>query len=175
MEYLAISILSENDNNLISELVQRAYDCNCNILETRMTTLGGAFCANILCVGAWSNLAKLDTHLTTLEKKLGLQIIKQRTKLNKFPKDQLPYTVYISAVEEMGTLQKIITFFSEQAIPIKELLTESFIGRRTGKLMLTLSMTINLPADMLLADLRDRFLLFCDKFNFDGSLEMEKG
>lgn len=174
MEYLAVVVLGKNDGMMINELTQHADSCECNIIETRMGNIGSEFVANILFAGKWSALAKLETHLSALQKKLDLKLLIQRTKLSSFPADQTPYSVYVSAIDEHGIAHKIINFFAEQAIPIHEFWSENYNLRRTNKPLLTLTMTISLPADMLMGDLRDRFLVFCDTHNFDGSLELEK-
>jgi len=174
MEYLVILLLGKNDGQLVNELAKHADTCECSIVETRMSNFGSEFAANILFSGTWSAIAKLETHLSALQKKRDLNLLMQRTKLGKFPPDQLPYIVYVAAIDEPGIAYKITNFFAEQTISINEFWAESYHARRTDKPLLTLTMTISLPSDMLIGDLRDRFLVFCDKYNFDGSLEMDK-
>ena len=41
--------------------------------------------------------------------------------------------------------------------------------------MLVLNMTVNIPVNMHIADLRERFTLFCDDLNLDASMEPMKG
>ena len=50
-EYLVISAIGEDKPGIINGLSQAASECGCNILDTRMTVLGGEFALIMMISG----------------------------------------------------------------------------------------------------------------------------
>lgn len=175
MEHLIISILGENEAGIADKLTEVAANSHCNIVDCKMTIFGQEFTANLHLSGTWNAIAKAESMLDALERQMKFHSLKQRTKLVNYPKDVLPYIVYITARDQIGLLHSITHFFAEEEIPITELYSEMRPARKSGIQIISLTMTINVPEHENLADLRERFALFCDSYNIDGVLEAEKG
>lgn len=174
LKYLAISVLGAERPGLANELAKLAASSGCHIVNSHVSTLGGEFIANLLLSGTWSAIAKMEANLPMIEQKLGLNIIMRRTEL-PVPKDEvLPYSIFLVAMDKPGIIYKITQFFDEQQININELNTESYNARQSKTVMLTVTMRISIPTSMHIAELRERFILFCDDLNIDAIMEPER-
>lgn len=175
MEHLVVTVLGENQTGIADILTEIVASNNCNIIDCKMVTLGDEFTANFLIAGNWNAIAKIESTLDSLEKSKGLQVSKQRTKVTPYPKDVLPYIVYVVAKDQQAMLHKVSHFFAELQINITELYLETRPARKSGAMIMSLSMFINIPIESNIADLREKFIVFCDSYNLDGVMEAEKG
>lgn len=175
MEHLIISVLGENQVGIANKLTEVAANSRCNIVDCKMQVLGQEFTANIHLSGTWNAIAKAESLLDVLEKQMKLHTLRQRTKVVNYPKDVLPYIVYVIAKDQVGLMHKVSHFFAEEVIAITELYSEMRPARKSGVQIMSLTMYINVPADENIADLRERFIVFCDNYNLDGIMEAEKG
>jgi glycine cleavage system transcriptional repressor len=174
MEYLALTVLGKNQPGISNELTKLANYCECNIITCHMVILGNEFNANLLLSGSWNTLAKFESQLPALEQKHELQTLWQRTQPAEKQINTLPYTVYVIAMDNPEVIYQLTNFFAEQAITINELRTEIYTARYSDIPMCALSMSISVSDTDNISDLRERFLLFCDGFNFDSIIEPEK-
>lgn len=174
LTYLAVSFLGANKPGMVNEIAYCVAKAKCNIIECRVTALGSGVGAHLLISGRWNQIAKAETGLPKLAHSFGVELIVQRTELVRLDETLLPYAIYVVALDEPGTIHKITDFFDQQAINIIELNTHTYQARYTGSQMMSLNMQISIPADIHIADLRDRFMMFCDDLNLDAIMEPEK-
>lgn len=160
---------------IADKLTEIAAASHCNIIDCKMFTMGEEFSASMHISGTWNAVAKAETLLDHLEKQLKIHTARQRTKITNYPKDMLPYIIYITTKDQVGILHKISNFFAEENILITEFYSETRPARKTGVFILSLSMAINVSIEENISDLRERFALFCDAYNLDGIMEAEKG
>jgi len=175
MEHLIISILGENRIGVANKLTEIAANSHCNIVDCKMMVLGQEFTANMHLSGTWNAIAKAETLFDTVEKQMKLRSLRQRTKVTNYPKDVLPYIVYVIAKDQVGLMNKVSYFFADENIAITELYSEMRPARKSGAQIMSLTMYVNVPIEESIADLRERFILFCDSYNLDGIMEAEKG
>ena len=173
--YLVVSVLGADKPGIANELTTIAAEHNCNIVDSRMAVLGGEFAVIMMLSGSWSSIAKFEKALAAIEQKLGLLTLIKHTELPKNKSNLMPYGIQVVALDTAGIIKEISTFFSNQSINIENLYTDSYKAPHTAAPMLILNMTVNIPVSMHIADLRDRFILFCDDLNLDGTMEPLKG
>lgn len=174
LKYLAVTVLGAAQPDLANELAKLSATSGCHIVNSHISRLGNEYVANLLLSGTWSAIAKIESSFPTLEQKQGVNVLMRRTELLSVTEDVLPYSVFLVAIDRPGITYKITHFFAEQQININELSTESYTARQSSTVMLTISMRISMPVDMHIADLRERFILFCDDLNIDAILEPER-
>jgi glycine cleavage system transcriptional repressor len=174
MKYLLISLVGTDQPDVVNSLCQLAAKHHCNIIESRIYILGSELCINLLLGGTWSALAKMEASMTAFANRYELHATVRRTEPRTYPGFYLPYSVYIVTVDKAGLITKITDFFAKENIPIFALHTTTDLTKYTATPMLTITMTIHIPADLAISDLRERFMLFCDSQNFDAVLEPEK-
>lgn len=174
-QYLVISALGQDRPGIVNDLTMYVVEAGCNINDSRMTVLGGEFAIMMLVEGAWSAVAKLENQLPTLQKKLGLTIISKRTEEHEPRRGGRPYMVEVIAMDHPGIVYKLANFFSSRNINIQDLFTDSYRAAHTGAQMFSANMTVNIPAEVHVARLREEFLDFCEALNLDAVLEPVKG
>jgi len=172
--YLVISAVGADQPGIVNALSTKILDSGCNIVDSRMTVLGGEFALIIMISGNWNTIAKLEASLPGLENKLGLTIIAKRTEERDQQDSKIPYMVEVVAMDHPGIVNNVADFFSSRNINIEDLSTGSYAAAHTGTIMFTMHMVISIPADMHLGDLREGFTEFCDNLNLDAIMEPVK-
>jgi len=172
--YLVISALGEDRPGIVQALSRVILDAGCNIEDSRMTVLGGEFAVILLVSGNWNNIAKLEAALPGAERRLGLTLVARRTEARKPATDLLPYSVDVVALDHPGIVHHLAEFFSSRDINIEELSTATYAAAHTGTPMFSVHMTVNVPASVHIASLREEFMDFCDELNLDAVLEPVK-
>jgi len=173
--YLVVSALGEDRPGLVNELSRVILECDCNILDSRMTVLGVEFAILLLAQGNWNTLTKLEMQLKRLEQSLNLTIVAKRTENRTPAGDVLPYAVEVVAVNQPGIVHHLASFFASRSINIEDMATRSYSAPHTGTPMFSVNLAIGIPASMHIAMLREEFLDFCDDLNLDAVLEPIKG
>ena len=174
-QYLVISTLGKDRSGIVEHLTQPVNDCGCNILDTRMTVLGGEFALMMLVDGNWNAVAKLETLLKPLGSQLALTIIAQRTEQRHPQTDLFPYSVNVVALDHPGIVNQLASFFAARDINIEDLYTDSYRAAHTGSPMFAVTMVVAIPSSISIARLRDEFLDFCESLNLDAMMEPVKG
>jgi glycine cleavage system transcriptional repressor len=172
--YLVITALGQDRPGIVDKLSAAVFDHDCNMVDSRMTVLGGEFAIILLVSGRWNELAKLEDALPALREDLDLTITAKRTQKSPPATDLMPYSVEVVAIDHPGIVYQLAHFFSSRDINIQELNTSHYAAAHTGTPMFAVHMTANIPASVHIASLRDEFLDFCDAQNMDATLEPVK-
>ena len=173
--YLVISALGKDRAGLVDKLTKIILDDECNIVDSRMTVLGGEFAILLMVEGNWNRLTKLEDALPALGDGLGLTIISKRTEERQADNKLLPYAIDVVSMDHPGIVHHLASFFSGRNINIEDLATTSYAAAHTGTPMFAVHISVGIPADIHIAALRDEFLEFCDLMNLDAVLEPIKG
>ena len=168
---LVISALGQDRPGIVNELSKTIFDAGCNIMDSRMTVMGGEFTVMLLTEGNWNNLAKLETALQSLKSKLDLVISFKRTGERSTKQNVLPYAIEVVAVDHSGIVSQLTGFFSNQSINIEELRTDCYAAPHTGTPMFTINMIVGIPANLHISTMREQFMSFCDEYNLDAIME----
>ncbi|MEA2093122.1 MAG: glycine cleavage system protein R [Pseudomonadota bacterium] len=172
---LVLSALGGDKPGLIDELSRCILNSGCNIVDSRMTVLGGDFAILLLVDGNWNNIAKLENQITQIEERLDLTITARRTTPKGIGKDLLPYGVDVVALDHPGIVHNLAGFFSKRQINIQEMTTSSYSAAHTGTPMFSVHLMIDIPATLQISVLREEFMDFCDQLNLDAVIEPVKG
>ncbi len=173
--YLVVSALGEDRPGLVNELSRVILDCDCGIVDSRMTVLGGEFAILLMVQGNWNTLTKLEMQLKRLEQTLGMTIVTKRTEGRTLDGDVLPYAVEVVAVNQPGIVHHLASFFANRSINIEDMVTRSYSAPHTGTPMFSVNLAVGIPATTHIAMLREEFLDFCDELNLDAVMEPIKG
>ena len=155
-------------------VTRRISDSGCNLVDTRLATVGRDVSVTALATGSWDAVAKLETMLAKLEREEGLKLIWYRTGPKPVQSSLLPYVVEVIASDKPGILFQLADFFDRQGITIESLHCSRYRAMQTGADMFSAQLTIGVPSDMHIAALRDDFLEFCDHLNLDAIMDPMK-
>ncbi len=167
---LVISALGADRPGIVDELSNIIYSHALNIEDSRMTVLGGEFAVLLLVSGEQSSLDALQSQLNNMEQVLQMRLLIKPTTESNTTDKTIPYSVKVTALDNPGIVHNITSFFSKRNINIVNLQTESYSAPHTGSPMFALHMTIGIPAETNIAQLRETFMEACDELNLDAEL-----
>jgi len=168
--YLVISAIGPDKIGLVNQFSKILLDCGCNILNTRMTTLGSEFSISMLIASNWSTIAKLEALIPNIEQQLNLKItIKRSTPLQNESKT-MTYVVHVVTIDRPGIINELAQFFSHQSINIEDVSAYTYNGYSNTK-MVAMTMNINISVNVHIPSLREQFMNYCDALNLDAGME----
>ena len=170
-DYLVISALGTDKPGIINALSKQAIAQDCNILDTRMTVLGGEFALLMMVNGTTDAISALEPLISQTAEALQLTVMLKRTSPKSSQSENMPYAVNVVALDNPGIVHEIAKFFSDKAINIEEMHTGTYSAAHTGTQMFSLEMIVNIPSATSLAALKDEFVNFCDDKNLDATIE----
>lgn len=172
--HLVISILGEDHPGIVESIADAIREAGCNLEDSRMSVLGGAFAMILLARGNWNTTTKLEKALERLAQNQALVITTQRTQRREPHGDFVPYGVDVVALDQPGIVHELANFFASRSVNIQNMTTSTYAAPHTGSPMFSLHMTVEVPGQAHLATLRDEFLDLCDDLNLDGIMEPVK-
>ncbi|MEE2732773.1 MAG: ACT domain-containing protein [Pseudomonadota bacterium] len=170
-EYLVISAIGEDKPGIINGLSKAAGDSGCNILDTRMTVLGGEFALIMMISGQTDHVSSAESAIPQVADRFGLTTILKRTHPRSSKDASSPYFISVVSLDHPGIVREIAGFFSERDINIEEMETGTYAAAHTGSPMFSLELAVNVPANLAIAPLKEAFIAFCDERNLDATIE----
>lgn len=176
MKYLALTLLGEPGLAIIGEFYKLVEHCECIVIESRCDFLGNELCLYALLGGAWNAIAKMEMAVAALEKKYDLKLVLRHTDQRNFgeQKELYPYSVYVIAQATPSAVNQVVSFFTDQNISLNEVVVNAYLAPYTQVTMVSITLSVNISGQLSLSELRDRFMLFCDDYNFDAVMGPEK-
>jgi len=171
---LVITALGKHTPQVAMQFNKAITDAQCNISESRMTTLGNEFAALMMISGTWNAIAKFENLVPKLEKQLNITINIRRTDAFQPATELMPYAIDVVCCNREGVVYELVKFFTDNDIHIQEIYTSSYQANHTGTSMFSLHLTIHIPTQHSLATLRGEFMEFCDRMNLDAIMEPVK-
>ncbi|MGN0859637.1 MAG: glycine cleavage system protein R [Stenotrophomonas sp.] len=173
--HLLITAYSTHPESPLLSVTRRISDSGCNLVDTRLATVGRDVSLTALATGSWDAVAKLETMLGRLEREeAGMRVNFYRTQAKPQQSNLLPYIVEVVAADKPGILYQLADFFNRQGITIESLQSTRYQAMQTGAEMFSAQITIGVPSDSHIAALRDDFLEFCDHLNLDAIMDPMK-
>lgn len=169
---LVISALGADRPGIVDKLSNIIYTHALNIEDSRMSVLGGEFAILLLVSGEQSAIDKLRAQTAEIEQALQMSLLLKPTTGSTTITNTVPYSVEVAALDHPGIVRNIASFFSSQNINIVNLQTEKYSAPHTGSPMFALHITIGIPAETNIANLRENFMDVCDELNLDAELKI---
>lgn len=169
-QLIVISALGSDRPGIVQALSGAVLAREGNILDSRMTVLGGEFAVLMLVSGNEASLQRLEADQQELAAELDLSLVLKRTATAESRQQALPYRVEVIAMDHPGIVHEIANFFSERGINIADLSTGTYAAPHTGTRMFSLHLNLSVPSEQSVGKLREAFLDFCDSRNLDASM-----
>lgn len=174
-QLLVISAVGSDRKGILRDLTRVVLDCGGNIHESRMTALASEFAVLMLVSGKWHTVTRLEQELGRFSENQAMNVHMRRSEPRGTRDNLLPYAVDAVCLDQPGIVHKLSDFFATREIDVAELSTRSYAAAHTGAPMFSVQLTVNVPADMHIAGLREEFMDFCDQHNLDAIMEPVKG
>lgn len=172
--HLLISAYSTYPNSPLLLVSRCISEASCNLIDTRLSTVGRDVSLIALATGSWDSIVKLESLLSRIEQEKNVKIAYYRTGPKPLQSNMLPYLVEVVAADKPGILYQLADFFDRQGITIENMQSNGYQAMHTGASMFTAQLTIGIPASMHIAALRDDFMEFCDHLNLDAIMDPMK-
>ena len=172
--HLLINAYTTHPESPLLSVTRRIADSGCNLVDSRLATVGRDVSMTALATGSWDAVAKLEAMLGRLDREEGLKLNWYRTGAKQIQSNLLPCIVEVVAADKPGILFQLADFFDRQGITIENLQSTRYRAMQTGAEMFSAQVTIGVPANMHIAALRDDFLEFCDHLNLDAIMDPMK-
>lgn len=173
-QLIVISALGSDRPGIVESLSRAVLERQGNILDSRMTVLGGEFAVLMLVSGSEGTLSQLEADQASLSEQLDLLITLKRTRRPDQRPASLPYEVEVVAMDNPGIVHEIANFFSSRSINIDDLHTGTYAAPHTGTPMFSLHLVLSMSAEQSVAQLRDAFLDFCEARNLDATMSPKR-
>jgi glycine cleavage system transcriptional repressor len=170
---LAITALGSNQINFIAEILPAIRDSNCNILEIRASHLGKSAAAYLLVQGNWNQIAKFESLLDNIQKRLEVKIHLLRPDQNDKDKSKecVPYSLETISLDKDNVVESISSFLLDRDVAIEEITGSSYQAPYVQSSVFSTKFVLLIPPQIHLLSLREEFLDFCDQLNIDAILE----
>jgi len=170
-QLIVLSAIGTDRPGVVNDLSKVVLDCGGNIEESRMTALGSEFAVLLLISGNWHTLTKLRAALDKLTSSGGLEINIRKTAMRADQQNCMPYAIDVVSLDQPGIVFNLSNFFAARSIEISDLATRQYAAAHTGAPMFSVQLTIGVPQEVSISQLRDDFLELCDHLNLDSILE----
>jgi glycine cleavage system transcriptional repressor len=168
---LAITVLGHNRNYFITEILSTIRDCKCSIVEIRFSRLEQTDAAYLLIQGNWNQIAKFESVMETVEKRLEIKIHMLRPEREHKEKDFLPYSLETLSIDRDNIIESVSAFLTVRGIEVEEISGSSYQAPYISTSVFATKFIVLIPPEIRLLPLREEFLDFCDQLNIDAILE----
>ncbi|MCX7068901.1 MAG: transcriptional regulator [Methylococcales bacterium] len=168
---LAITILGSHQSRFMAEILPAIRDCKCHIVEIRSSTIGQSTAAYLLIQGNWNQIAKFESTLDVIQKRLEIKVQSLRTEAKDKTKDCLPYSLETISLDHENIIESVATFLLDRDIEFEEITGSCYQAPYLQSSVFSSKFVILVPASVSLLMLREEFMDLCDQLNIDAILE----
>jgi glycine cleavage system transcriptional repressor len=168
---LAITVLGSHQSRFMAEILPAIRDCKCRIVEIRSSIIGQSDAAYLLIQGNWNQIAKFESTLDAIQKRLEIKVQTLRTESKDKIKECLPYSLETISLDHDNIIESVATFLLDRDIDIEEITGSSYQAPYLQSSVFSSKFVILVPASISLLILREEFMDLCDQLNIDAILE----
>ena len=168
---LIISALGDDHPGIVNEISGEVSKLKCNIEETQVNVFSGEFSILLDVSGKNDAIEKLILSLPELEKKLNLSITFKKGGTRQRIGNVMPYKVKITSIDDIGLVHDVSDFFANKSINIENMRTSTYPTPHTSTTLFSADLIISLPKSILISQLREELVEYCDKLNIDVNIE----
>jgi len=169
--HLAITALGNNKINFIAELLPAIRDCKCNIIEIRASRLAQSTATYLLVQGNWNQIAKLETTLEVIQRRIDIKINTLRPESREKGKDCMPYLLETLSLNHESIVESVSSFLIDRDIEIEDITGSCYPAPYIQNPVFASKFIVLIPPQRHLLSLREEFMEFCDQLNIDAILE----
>lgn len=168
--YLVLTAVGPDRSGLVSEIAAAMHRAGANLEDSRMAILGGEFALLLLLSGGVAQLAAVEAASGALSDKLGLRVMLKRTGQAQ-RKDFLPYRISVTGFDRPGIVLAVSEILARRGVNVASLESHLEYAPLSGTPMFVLEAELQIPSEVVLAELRRELGKQCDEENLDLTLE----
>ena len=173
-----LTAFSQDRPGIVADISQVIYENACNLENSAMINLGGEFAVILLfsplSAGAETKLEeKLSMECRRLEREKGITAFIRPVSPEKrtFKADIQTKNIYLEGLDQAGIVYKVSRFLAENNINISTLNSEMKLSPESGGTIYSLTLSIEIPAEISLQTVADGLSQIGDQLNVDITIE----
>lgn len=167
-QYLVITAIGQNKTGLVSELTGLVYQCNCNVVDSKMAIFANEFSIIMLLEGGHTDLLRLESQLPPLAMELDLLTMIKRTHKRHIDEGTLHYLINIEGPDKAGTIKEFTSHLAKHGIDIMSL--KSNIIEQSNGTYQSAQIEITLPDVQTLQTFEPSLHVLCEKYGMECSI-----
>ncbi len=168
---LTISALGNKSTPFMPEILAIISNCNCTVLNLKSSNLAQSTATYVLIDGNWNHIAKVESLLHSLQKRLEIQIQTLRPESITPKPNSIPYSLETISIDRHNVIEDITHFFYDREVCIDEINACSYSAPYVETTIFSTKFILLIPPQVRLLMLREEFLDFCDTLNIDAIIE----
>ena len=172
-QQLVVTAIGADRTGIVSQLARLVSDCNCNIVDSRMAIFGNEFTFIMLLSGDAAAISKIEYLLPSSAFELNLLTMTKRTSSRVLPQLSAPYIIEYTGVDKVGTLGAISSLLAEHQVYIGALRSETVHPTGEDPDHTHTGMTVRLPTEMAVEQLRDLVMKKLAKMQLTGNFVLQ--
>ncbi|MDC7233235.1 MAG: amino acid-binding protein [Spirochaetales bacterium] len=149
-----LTAVGEDRIGIVDDLTSEIEKKHGNILESRMSVLGGEFAVIMLISGEKRAISGLIGDLDHLEGKTNLRIEIKPTKKSEKDTNGIPYTLECVSLDNPGIIHSVTRFIRQEGINIENLETETAHAPWTGAPLFRMKANVIVPMTVSVQEIR---------------------
>lgn len=168
--YLVLTAVGPDRPGLVSELASAIHGAGANLEDSRMAILGGEFALLLLLSGTEAAAGAVERAAGPLGEKLGLRLMSKRT--GRAPRRAfLPYRISVSGVDRPGIVLLVSEILARRGVNVASLESRLSYVPESGTPLFVLEAELQVPTEVVAAELRLELSAQCDEENLDLAFE----
>lgn len=167
-QYLVITAIGQNKTGLVSELTGLVYQCDCNVVDSKMAIFANEFSIIMLLEGGHTDLLRLESQLPPLAMELNLLTMIKRTHKRHIEENSQQYLIHIEGPDRAGTIREFTSHLAEQGIDITSL-KSNIIDKPAGTYQ-SAQIEVCLPDVLKLEQVEPSLNKMCKKYQMSCSI-----
>jgi len=177
-EKFILTAFCKDRPGIVADIAQVIYENNCNLENSAMTNLVGEFAIILLLspLSAGGDKAieeKLSKECHRLEREKGITAFLRpvSSEKHKFRADMYAKSIYIEGLDQAGIVYKVSRFLADHNINISTLNTEMKSSPESGAAIYSLSLAVEIPAEIPLHSVEEGLNRIGDQLHMDVIIE----
>ena len=154
--YAIITAYGTDRVGLADDVSMKILTYDCNIEESKMAVLGGAFAVVILISGPEKQVDWLVTDAPSFGEDLGMTVAAQRTVGHREDATGRPYLIESTSLDTPGIVHAITSLLRENNINVEDLETETSRAPFTGAPMFHMRIRAVVPQTVRVQQVKER-------------------
>ena len=175
MKELVVSAVGPDRPGIVNQLAETLEAFDANIADSRMVNFRGQFAVVMLVEVSESQINELKSRLPARASDVGMRL---EVSLAESDGDAsasftrgVPYRIKTYAMDQIGLVHRITHLLHRSNVNIEEMQTRVQPGSYTGTPLFSMEMSVTVPSEVQIKDLKDSLQTLCDDLNCDFTLE----
>jgi glycine cleavage system transcriptional repressor len=172
---LIISAIGKDRPGIVDSLTGMVLEHGGNLEDSRMAILGGEFSLMVLVTASTDSLRTLEATLPRVAEELDLTVQIRPTRIEESSDSEpaLNYRLSVVSMDHPGIVHRVSKLLAQRGVNVAKLDTHLGFAPTTGTPVFSLSMEVQVPAQLPIAGLRGELETLAEEENLDLELRAQ--